>query len=273
MINMKKTGCSLLLIFISFYLYAGKVDTISVMSNGMHKQVKCMVITPLSYDSSNKKYPVIYLLHGHGHTYTQWMDAAPQLKDVVDQLQVIIVCPDGGFNSWYFDSNRDTTVKYETFVSKELVTFVDLKYRSIADRKHRAITGLSMGGHGALYLAIKYPDIFGACGATSGGVDITPFPDNWQIKNVLGDISTDRKNWDRNSVINMVDSLHDKQLSIIIDCGIDDFFLEVNRNLHKKLLQLKISHDYTERPGEHNEKYWGNSIDYQLIYFKKFFNE
>jgi len=270
---MFKSIVCLLATFLCTRLYAGKVDTISIASATMHKQIKCVVITPLSYDSGTKTYPVIYLLHGHAGNYAQWIHTAPQLQDKVDELQVIIVCPDAGFNSWYFDSNKDTAVKYETFVSRELVSFIDKNYRSNPGRENRAITGLSMGGHGGLYLGIKHADIFGAVGATSGGVDITPFPNNWQIKNVLGDIETNRSNWEKNSVINLADSLKDKTLSIIFDCGVDDFFLEVNRNLHKKLLQLKVSHDYTERPGGHNGAYWKNSIDYQLIYFKKFFDK
>jgi S-formylglutathione hydrolase FrmB len=269
---LKSIGC-LVAVFLCTQLYAGEVDTISIHSPAMHKEIKCVVITPLNYHQRQKNYPVIYLLHGHAGSYSQWINTAPQLKDKVDEMQVIIVCPDAGFNSWYFDSEKDSTFKYETFISKELVAYIDKNYRSIADRKGRAITGLSMGGHGGLYLSIKHPDTFGAGGATSGGVDITPFPDNWQIKHVLGDIATNRSNWEKNSVINMVDSLKDKKLFIIFDCGIDDFFLEVNRNLHKKLLQLKISHDYIERPGGHNGPYWKNSIDYQLVYFKKYFEQ
>jgi len=270
---MLRSFCCLLAVVFYVPLYAGKVDTINVMSNAMHKQVRCVVITPLSYDSSKKIYPVIYLLHGHSGNYAQWINTAPQLKTKVDELQAIIVCPDAGFNSWYFDSEKDSTVKYETFVSRELVNFVDQHYRSYTTRKNRVVCGFSMGGHGALYIAIKHPDIFGACGSLSGGMDLTPFPNNWQIKNLLGDIVTNKSNWEKNSVINMADSLKDKELSIIFDCGIDDFFLEVNRNLHKKLLQLKISHDYIERPGGHNHDYWRNSIDFQLLYFKKFFEQ
>lgn len=269
---LKSIGC-IVAIFLCTQLYAGRVDTINILSSGMYKEIKCVVITPFNYDQNQKNYPVIYLLHGHAGNYAQWINTAPQLKDKVDEIQAIIVCPDAGFNSWYFDSDKDTSFKYETFVSKELVAYIDKHYHSIADRKGRAITGLSMGGHGALYLAIKHTDIFGVCGATSGGVDLAPFPNNWQIKNMLGDITNNRNNWEKNSVINLVDSLKNKQLSIIFDCGIDDFFLQVNRNLHQKLLQLKISHDYIERPGGHNGAYWKNSIDYQLIYFKKFFEQ
>ena len=68
-----------------------------------------------------------------------------------------------------------------------------------------------------------------------------------------------------------MDNLKNGELKIIFDCGLDDFFLEVNRNLHKKLMDRKIDHDYIERPGGHNVAYWHNSIDYQVLFFEKFF--
>lgn len=269
---MKKSICFWLsFVFIAF-LYAGKVDTIQIMSYSMHKQVKCVVITPESYLINKNSYSVIYLLHGYAGNYAQWIRTAPQLKQKTDEIQSIIVCPDGGYDSWYFNSDKDTNVKYETFISKELVNYIDSNYRTIANRNCRAITGLSMGGHGAMYLAIKHSGVFGTCGATSGGVDLTPFPNNWGIKNVLGDTSCCSANWVNNSVINMVDLLHNHELSIILDCGTEDFFLDVNRRLHKKLLNLRISHDYIERSGAHNSNYWENSIDYQLLFFKKCFS-
>jgi enterochelin esterase-like enzyme len=74
-------------------------------------------------------------------------------------------------------------------------------------------------------------------------------------------------------VVKQIESLTNNQLAIIIDCGVDDFFLTVNRALHEKLLQLKINHDYIERPGGHSSAYWSGNIDYQILYFKKFFEK
>ena len=128
-----------------------------------------------------------------------------------------------------------------------------------------------MGGHGGLYLGIRHRDLFGAAGSTSGGVDFRPFPDNWGIKKDLGEMATHQENWDNNTVMNVVDSLHNGELAIIFDCGVDDFFLTVNRNLHAKLLDKKINHDYIERPGGHSGAYWRNSIDYQILFFLKYF--
>jgi S-formylglutathione hydrolase FrmB len=250
---------------------AGRVDTIAVFSAGMKKDIKCVVISPDSYNAT-KKFPVVYLLHGYSGSYRQWITLAPQLKDKADELQILIVCPDGGYGSWYFDSPVDSSFRYETFVSAELIYFIDHHYKTIADRNHRAITGLSMGGHGGLFLSIRHKDVFGNAGSISGGVDIRPFPNNWDLKQRLGDTTCCKQNWEKYTVINVADDLKNKDLHIIFDCGVDDFFIGVNRNLHRKLLDMKIDHDYIERPGAHTAAYWKNSIDYQLLFFRKAFD-
>jgi S-formylglutathione hydrolase FrmB len=252
-------------------LNAGEVDSILVFSNAMQKNIPCVVIKPSGYTRSTNRFPVVYLLHGYGGSQRQWITLAPQLKNKADELNILIVCPDGGIGSWYLDSPIDSSYRYETFVSQELVNYVDKNYKTIADKAHRAITGLSMGGHGGLYLAIRNRDVYAIAGSTSGGVDIRPFPNNWDLKKRLGDTTCCKANWEKHTVINLVDNLKNKDLKLIIDCGLEDFFLNVNRNLHRKLMELKIDHDYIERPGAHNNAYWRNSIDYQLLFFKKAF--
>lgn len=270
---MKQLTALLFFLFLSLHLIAGKVDTITVFSNSMQKEIKCVVITPKNYKKSKVRFPVVYLLHGYSGNYAGWIKEAPQLTQKADELQMMIVCPDGGYYSWYFDSPIDPKMKYETFVSKELVSYIDSNYKTIADKKGRAVTGLSMGGHGALYLAVRNKDVYAQAGSMAGGVDIRPFPNNWQIKQVLGDITTNKENWDNYAVINQVNNLKNGELKLLIDCGLGDFFLEVNRSLHQKLMQLKIDHDYTERPGVHNGAYWGSAVDYHLLFFKKGFEK
>jgi S-formylglutathione hydrolase FrmB len=260
-----------LLLFVSFTLFAGKVDTISVYSNVMHKEIKCVIITPNQYKKSKTKFPVVYLLHGYSGNYAQWMNHAPQLTQKADELQMILVCPDGGYGSWYMNSPVDTAFQYETFISKELTNYIDANYKTIADKQHRAITGLSMGGHGGLYLSIRNKEVFGAAGSICGGVDIRPFPKNWDLVKRLGDTICCKQNWEANTVMNVVDQLKNNELKLIIDCGLGDFFLDVNRALHQKLMAMKIDHDYIERPGKHDAAYWGSAIDYQLLFFKKWF--
>jgi S-formylglutathione hydrolase FrmB len=252
--------------------HAAKVDTVTTYSAAMKKNIKAVVITPDTY-SKDKQYPVVYLLHGAGDNYSGWIKKAPTFEITADLYQQIIVCPDGNSTSWYFDSPVNKAWKYETYVTKELVPFIDEHYQTINDRKGRAITGLSMGGHGALYLAFRHQDIFGAAGSMSGGVDIRPFPKNWKIEEKLGSYAEYPENWEKNTVTNMLNLLTPNSMALIIDCGTDDFFYKVNVNLHDKLVERNIPHDFIARPGGHTWPYWANAVKYQMLYMSIFFNK
>ncbi|MEP6465713.1 MAG: alpha/beta hydrolase family protein [Parafilimonas sp.] len=269
--SFQKIITTVLFFIAGFITKAATVDTTIIYSSCMHKNVKCVVIMPGQYANDTAHFPVLYLLHGWSGNYSDWVKMAPDLLHAVDENGFIVVCPDGDYDSWYFNSQLDTSMKYETDVALEIPTYIDAHYRTIANRNARAISGLSMGGHGALFLAIKHKDFFGAAGSMSGGVDFRPFPENWGIKKYLGDYTSHKENWDKNVVINLADSLQNGDLKIIFDCGVSDFFIQVNRDLHQKLLDKKIDHDYIERPGEHNWIYWNNSVQYQLLFFHNFF--
>ena len=240
-------------------------------SECMNKDVPVNVITPDSYEDG-LEFPVVYLLHGYSDNHQRWATGG-HIGALADKHDVIVVMPDGAYSSWYFDSPVDPTFKYETFVSKELVEHVDANFKTRKDRKARAITGLSMGGHGAMYLAIRHQDVFANVGSMSGGVDIRPFPNNWHLSKRLGTIEEHPENWEANTVINLTHLIQPDSLNIIFDCGVDDFFYEVNCNLHKKLLETKIPHDFISRPGKHNWPYWFNSVRYQFLFFSDRFNE
>jgi S-formylglutathione hydrolase FrmB len=250
---------------------AADVDTISTYSNAMKKSIRSVVITPAGYNSG-KEFPVVYLLHGYGGNYANWINKVKGLDSAADRYQCLIVCPDGGIGSWYWDSPSDPSWKYETYISSELVSAIDSKYRTIKSKKGRAITGLSMGGHGALYLALRHPDVFGAAGSMSGGVDIRPFPKNWDMAARLGAYAEFPERWEKNTVINMLHLVVPGSLALIIDCGTEDFFYSVNEALHKQLLYRNIRHDYITRPGAHNWEYWSNAVHYQLLFMQRFFN-
>jgi S-formylglutathione hydrolase FrmB len=270
---MKKVICLVLLIFVFFSARAAKVDTLQVFSTSMKKNIKTCVITPEGYKKRNKKFPVVYLLHGHGGDYATWVKSFKEVAQQVDKYEFIVVGVDGNYSSWYFDSPIDPNFKYETYIIDELVPFIDQKYKTIANREARAISGLSMGGHGALYLSFKHQEMFGAAGSMSGGVDFRPFPEKWDIKKRLGSITEFPENWNKNTVTGMLELVQRNNLKLIIDCGVDDFFIDVNRELHQKMLALKINHDYIERPGKHNITYWENSLKFQLLFFFNFFND
>ena len=273
--NIAVNALIIALLFLGLRSTAATVDTALTYSAAMHKNIKAVVIKPNDY-SADKKFPTVYLLHGAGGKYSDWVTNVPDKQTVqklADLYHIIVVCPDGNTSSWYFDSPVDPTYKYETYVSSELVNYIDSHYSTIKDRSKRAITGLSMGGHGALYLAFRHQDVFGACGSMSGGVDLRPFPENWDIAKRLGPYNKYPERWEANSVINLTYLLKPDSLAITFDCGSSDFFYQVNKNLHKALLELNIPHDFTVRPGAHTWQYWGNSINYQMLFFSRFFNK
>ena len=210
------------------------------------------------------------MLHGYSGNFKGYIDNMLNIRQLADLHQVILVCPDGGFNSWYFDSPKDETSKYETHIVKEVVNYIDSSYRTKAKREFRAIIGLSMGGHGALYLTIKYPEIFGIAGSMSGGVDFRDFSDSWEIYKKLGKYEKNKEVWDHHVVIELCEQWP-KKTPLIVDCGVKDFMINVNRRFHAKLLSLNIEHTYIERPGDHNWNYWRVSTKNQIEFVSNYF--
>ena len=263
---MKKSIIIAGLLMLCHLASAYRHEEVSVYSEAMKKDVPASVITPGGYENG-KSYPVVYLLHGYSDNHIDRWTNDGHVGRLADQHEVIVVVPDGGFSSWYFDSPVMPEYMYETFVSKELISYMDKHYKTIADRSGRAVTGNSMGGHGALYLAIRHQDVFGSAGSMSGGVDFRPFPENWDIAKRLGSIEEHPENWENNTVINMTHLIM-PGLNIIFDCGTEDFFYEVNCNLHAQMLKERIPHEFYQRPGKHNWPYWYNAIKYQFMFFR-----
>ncbi len=251
--------------------FGAQVDTITTISATMHKKIKAVVITPETA-SQAKRCPVVYLLHGFSDDYATWILKVPQLAHYADMFHLIIVCPDGGNNSWYFDSPADSTLRYETYISKELVGWIDSAYPTIANRTGRAIAGSNMGGHGALFLTFYHQDVFGAAGSMSGAVDLQPFPAYWDLPKVLGNYADNPLWWRNHSVINMLYLVQNKNIPLIVDCGTEDFLYPINKKLHEQLLEKQIPHDFISRPGANNWFYWGKSIGYQLMFMRQFFD-
>lgn len=272
--TLSSLGLTLLMLVSFLNLSAQQVDTIIIHSPKMNIDIKNVVILPEGYSSTNKNgYPVVYLLHGYSGNYATWVKTVKKnLPELASKYQTIIVCPDGK-NSWYWDSPINPKSAYDTYVSRELISEIDSRYKTIAEKRGRAISGFSMGGHGALWLTIQHPDVFGAVGSMSGGVDIRPFPKSWEMYKVLGKYSENKKIWDEYTVTTHIDKLKGLGIPLIIDCGEEDFFLEVNETLHKKLLDLKIPHVYKTSSGKHTPAYWRRSIDDHLQFFSDFFNQ
>lgn len=269
--------CGALLLVTS--AFAAKVDTLQIESKAMNKIYKAAVVTPKTYAKSKANYPVLYLLHGaYGH-FGDWLKNTPNknlVADLADQYNLIIVMPEGETFSFYLDSPVNAASQFDTFISQEVIQKVDETYRTIASKNGRVITGLSMGGHGALYLSSKHAELFCAAGSMSGVVDMNLMlsPDNLErTKNLLtplfGDAVLLPETYARYAIMGKLDLLKANKMPLILDCGVDDFLLESNREFHRRLVYSKIPHDYIERPGAHTWDYWSNALPYQLLFFSK----
>ena len=266
--------------------FGAKVDTLSIPSAAMQKNLRAGVVLPNSYSKGKTAYPVLYLLHGGGGQFSDWLTKTPDkmlLQNLADQYNLIIVTPEGEKLSGYLDSPIQKDNQFETYITKEVIDKIDNTYRTIRDRKGRVITGLSMGGHGALYLSTRHPDLFCAAGSMSGALDLNTT--HWKIspdfakqiapqfERILGPTGATPDLYAANSVVNLADKMKANGLKLIIDCGVDDFLIEPNRELHRRLVYNQTTHDYTEHPGGHTWEYWENSLPYHVLFFHKILKE
>ena len=237
------------------------------------------VVLPDSYKKNKSSYPVLYLLHGGGGHFRDWLTSTPDkmlVKNLADQYNLIIVMPEGEAFGWYLNSPVNKESQFETYIIDEVIGKVDKTYRTVKDRKGRVVTGLSMGGHGSLYLSTRHPDLFCAAGSMSGALDLNW--SNWKIspdfltrvkqgfQTLIGD-TTNMVLYESYSVVSMTDKMKTNNVKLIIDCGVDDFLIEANRELHHRLVYNHTPHDYTEHPGGHSWDYWQNSLPFHVLFF------
>jgi S-formylglutathione hydrolase FrmB len=271
-----------LLLFPSILVAQGRVDTVAVYSPSMKKTLKAAIAFPSGYEKGESRYPVVYLLHGGSGAFSDWHQKVTE-KGIVNQLaeehKVLIVTPGVGPASYYYDSPLLDSVRYETYMIQELIPFIDKNYRTLAQKESRAITGLSMGGHGAITLAAKHPTLFIAAGSMSGVMNIDT--DLWKVGEdfrslrkkgqieMLGPINYQGPLFNPYTAVGLVDQLKNQKVSLIIDCGVDDFLIETNRQMHSLLMEKKVAHEYIERPGAHTWNYWTEALPVQFFFLSK----
>jgi S-formylglutathione hydrolase FrmB len=220
------------------------------------------VVLPPGYGliTSNKRYPVIYLLHGWGGHAQGWL-AETKLKEYAARQELIIVLPEGD-NGWYTDSATVPGDKYESYLLQELIPDVDYRFRTITDRKGRAVAGLSMGGYGALKFGLKHPDIFAFSASMSGALDAPARTDDASIKQTFGE--ADNPVRAANDLFQLAKLLPAEQLAALpyfyMDCGTDDPWAKTNRDLSSLFAERNIAHQYRELPGGHDWKYWDRQL-------------
>jgi putative tributyrin esterase len=259
-----------------------RFENFKLNSKLMNREMPYRIVFPANYDlSKDKRYAVIYLLHGYSGHFDNWVDKT-KLTDYAKDYDYIIVTPEGD-NGWYADSVSLPNDRYETYIADELINEVDKKFRTIADKEHRAIAGLSMGGYGALKFGIKYPDKFILAGSFSGAVGIGSYkvkedlPQGLfrdSIIKIFGEPESESKN--SNDIFKMIGEMPKDKIPALpflyLDCGTEDElgFLPTNRQLADILTTKKIPHEFRELPGGHNWKLWNTQVDEFLRLSKKF---
>lgn len=223
------------------------------------------VFTPSGYENGNKLYPAVYLLHGYAGSYHQWNDIT-NLQDLSSKFDFIIICPDGFYDSWYINSPVKGDHQYESFFFDVLMPEVNKRYR--VNKGLRFISGLSMGGHGALYLFSQHPERFLSAGSTSGVMNLAAVDTSYGLEELLGEWPANRRRWKQFSVIYSLKSIQESGKKIIFDAGHDDPFFKMNKALAQKADSLNISATFITRPGGHNYDYWAKSIPYHFFFFK-----
>lgn len=257
------------------------VQSYKLNSKLMAREMPYRVVLPINYNNSNEKtfYPVVYLLHGLTGHFDNWTDKT-KLADYAAKYNFIIVTPEGN-NGWYTDSASVPNDKYESYIIQELIPEVDKNYRTLKDKKHRVIAGLSMGGYGSIKFGLKYPELFSLVGSFSGALGAG----TWTQKEVgtkgaiaeslLGVFGIENSQTRQtNDIFKLVRDLPVEKYKtlpfIYVDCGTEDFLYQNNRSFADLLVEKKIPHEYRELPGKHDWNFWDSQVQEFLQLSEKF---
>lgn len=292
---MKKTIFNLLIMVcltIPTFAQNGMVlEGLTIKSSIMGKEMKYSVYLPFDYKTSNRNYPILYLLHGLGDDDSGWVQFgeiafyADKAIAKGETTPMVIIMPDG-LRSFYVNS-ADGKTKYQDYFLKELMPAVENSYRIRKSQRFRAIAGLSMGGYGALNYAIKHPDLFCAAAPLSAAVFTDDEIQNLDDKayadlgaNIYGaGLKANNRinaNNQQNAILKMIDiapadSL--KKVKWYIDCGDDDFLINGNMAIHAALKTKGIPHTFKVRSGAHNWTYWRTALPNVLQFLGDAFHQ
>ncbi|MEO7530154.1 MAG: alpha/beta hydrolase-fold protein [Sediminibacterium sp.] len=288
------TGCVLFCIttiFSQAQLHGKVIEKEIIKSNILQKDVAYTVYLPADYTTSERTYPVVYLLHGYTDDNTGWLQFG-EINRYADKAiaegtipPMIIVMPNGD-SSWYINSYNGKE-NYEDFFVKEFMPAVEKIYRIKAEKKYRGVAGLSMGGYGTMIYALKHPELFAAAAPLSAAIfddETMSATADTRYEAVFGQLygkglkATDRlnKDWYANSVLKIVESKTMEELRKVrywIDCGDDDGLSKGNGLLHLMLMDKKVPHEYRVRDGGHSWNYWRTGITDALKFIGDSFHQ
>jgi len=224
------------------------------------------VLLPADYDTSARRYPVLYMLHGVAGDSNEWqsiglLEAADRMVQRGQIDPFLIVLPNGGGNYWV---NQATGARWADYVVNDVVGQVDRDFRTIAAPSARAIGGLSMGGEGALRIAMDHPDVFGVAGAHSPSLRTAFDQYAPELQAMFGDAQTWRS---ETPLWQVIDRDTAYELTMSIDVGEDDPWRPNVELLHQRMVSRGISHRFEVLPGEHDAEYWVGNVDHYLTFY------
>lgn len=230
------------------------------------------VYMPKSYNTDTlRKYPVVYMLHGANENDWEWANIPTSMineaiaKSTADGMacEVIMVCPNATEGTMgYF--NREGW-NYEDYFFKELIPFIESHYRVIADKGHRAIGGLSMGGGGSFFYGLTHPEMFSSVYAISAAV-----PATLNSKEQAAGTFSNQFNIDNLSKAQLEEI---KTVSFVLDCGDDDFLFDANVGCYQSMKKVGLTCQFRSRNGGHTTYYWYDSLGNALAWFTRHFSE
>lgn len=244
---------------------APTIKTWKFMSESLGEERSVNVLLPADYDASTRRYPVLYLLHGYGDDHTAW-SFMTNLSGYAATQPVIVVMPDGA-RSFFINNASDPKQKFEDFIAKDLVTYVDSRFRTIPLRRSRAVAGLSMGGYGALFLGVKHYQKFAAIGAFSGALAFArpvdaAAPANPRAAEFAKMFGSDPAARAERDPFLLIDKIPAGQFPYLyIACGGQDFLLKSNRDFVALLAEKKLPYEYREvSPKGHTWDFWDDHV-------------
>lgn len=256
-----------------------------VKSNVLKMDRKYAVYLPPDYESSQRSYPVLYLLHGSGDDQTGWVQFGEVLSIADKAIKegtatpMVIIMPDANTGRRGYNNDIEGKWLYEDFFFNELMPEVEKKYRIRGEKRYRAISGLSMGGGGSFFYALHHPELFSAAcplSASVGPLTVEDLKSNLAKNNVK--VSDDAINnyFKKYNAIQLVNSLPDtlkKSVRWYIDCGDDDFLYEGNSLMHIAMRKREIPHEYRVRDGVHSWVYWRAALPTVLEFVSMGFHQ
>jgi enterochelin esterase-like enzyme len=285
---MKKIFIAILLLSgVVVYAQKGKVfDNLSMKSEILKMDRKYAIYLPPGYETSERSYPVLYLLHGAGDDQTGWVQFGEVLQ-IADKAitegtatAMIIVMPDANTGTRGYTNDVKNEWRYEDFFFEELMPFVEKTYRIRGEKRYRAVAGLSMGGGGTLYYALHHPELFSsACPLSASAGPLNPDDMQRYIERFKTTGATQQQidDWYKKySALELIKNMPDDQKKAVrwyIDCGDDDFLYEGNALIHIEMRKKEIPHEFRIRDGAHNWTYWRDSLPKVLSFISDAFHQ